>query len=277
VTGNALPGTLEHRPGVNPARAAAEIPPGRSVAQVRGNCKFGRLTFGSLLACGILLAAGAVTAAPLEPIPPAGERSVMDSLRIYGPPATRRLMPHFRRAGVTFPPRELVFLAMKQERTLEVWARDDGPFRLIRTYPIRKASGRSGPKLREGDRQVPEGLYRVIALNPNSRYHLSLKLDFPNAFDLAHANREGRTEPGSDIFIHGKAISVGCLAMGDRAIEELFLLAAMVRAWPIRVVIAPHDPRRRQLDANGGHLPRWTAELYDRIAQAFAKFPRKGR
>jgi len=234
-----------------------------------------RRAFAALTGAGLIFGVGgAAAAATLWPGKPAAKRTVADALKIYGPDATRRLAPHFARAGLAFPPRELAFLAMKQEKRLEVWARDSGPFRLLKTYPVQAASGRSGPKLREDDRQVPEGLYRVVALNPNSSYHLSLKLNFPNAFDLEHARREGRAEPGSDIFIHGKAVSVGCLAMGDAAVEELFLLAATVWERPVRVVIAPHDPRRRALDASGPGKPRWTAALYKKIAHAFATFPR---
>ena len=79
-------------------------------------------------------------------------------------------------------------------------------------------------KLREGDRQVPEGLYRLIGRNPNSNYHLSMKLDYPNSYDPRHAKREGRSNPGSNIFIHGKSLSVGCLAMSGEAIEAFFVL-----------------------------------------------------
>jgi len=71
----------------------------------------------------------------------------------------------------------------------------------VADYRITAASGTAGPKLREGDRQVPEGIYRIVGLNPNSRYHLSMKLDYPNAFDRHQAARDGRARPGSDIFI----------------------------------------------------------------------------
>ena len=235
----------------------------------------GKRIVAALLCGGIVLAADMADGGSLWRSEPAAKRTVADVVRVYGPNAARRLKPHFKRAGLTYPPRQLAFLAMKQEMMLEVWARNGGPFRLLKTYPIRKTSGRGGPKLREGDRQVPEGIYRVTGLNPNSSYHLSLKLDFPNAFDLKHARREGRTQPGSDIFIHGKAVSVGCLAMGDPAIEELFLLAAKVRDRAIKVVIAPHDPRRRPLDASNPRLPRWTGGLYKKIARAFADYPRE--
>lgn len=234
--------------------------------------------FAAILAGAICVAAAADARGASQILEaPAEDRTVDDVLQFYGPGAMRRLKPYFERAGLAFPPADLVFLAMKRERLLEVWARNGGPFRLLKTYRIRKASGRGGPKLREGDRQVPEGVYRVVDLNPNSRYHLSLKLDYPNAFDLRQARREGRTEPGSNIFIHGKAESAGCLAMGDTAIEELFLLAAALPETPIQVVIAPHDPRRRPLDAGDPRLPAWTGDLYRSITRAFARHPRRPR
>ena len=201
-----------------------------------------------------------------------GKRSVAEAVELYGAGATARLVPYFEAAGVAFPPRALVFLATKQERRLEVWARDGSSHAFIRTYDIKKTSGIAGPKLREGDRQVPEGLYRIIGLNPNSSYHLSMKLNYPNDFDLRHATAEGRDQPGSNIFIHGKARSIGCLAMGDPAIEELFVLVEAAGWENVEVVIAPRDPRRTELRADPG-MPLWTHELYDSITAEFEKFP----
>jgi murein L,D-transpeptidase YafK len=136
--------------------------------------------------------------------------------------------------------------------------------RRVKDYPVLAASGVLGPKLREGDRQVPEGIYRVPALNPRSRFHLSIRLDYPNEFDLAQALRDGRSEPGSDIFIHGGAASIGCLAMGDEIIEELFLLARDTGLAKLSVIIVPTDFRRREFPPPPG-APAWTAELYARL------------
>ncbi|MBS1214998.1 MAG: hypothetical protein H6R26_3615, partial [Proteobacteria bacterium] len=197
-----------------------------------------------------------------------GQRTVDDVLVDYGPYVRQQLEPYFESAGLTYPPREITLLALKQEKKLELWARNDGPFRLVRHYDIRAASGTSGPKLRQGDRQVPEGIYRIVGLNPNSNYHLSLKLNYPNEFDLYHAELEGRSSPGSDIFIHGKAVSIGCLAIGDEAIEQLFVLAARTGRENIKVVIAPRDPRVLPLNADDADLPEWAPELYAMIERA---------
>ncbi len=202
----------------------------------------------------------------------AAGRTVDDVLDQYGQEALARLLPAFLRAEVGYPPQEVVFLAMKEEAQLEVWARGEGAFVQVKTYPIRKGSGRAGPKLREGDLQVPEGIYSVTYLNPNSSYHLSMKIDYPNEFDLQHARREGRRHPGGNIFIHGKAVSIGCLAMGDRAIEELFVLAAEVGIENISVIIAPHDARQEPLDPTAEHLPVWVDDLYESIETEFHRF-----
>jgi hypothetical protein len=198
---------------------------------------------------------------------PKGARSIDDALYAFAPSALDQIKPYFRKAGVAYPPLEIVLIAYKDERKMELWARDNGKFKLIRPYNIKAASGMRGPKLRQGDRQVPEGIYHIAHLNPNSNYHLSMKVDYPNEFDIDHAMYDGRHDLGGDIFIHGKNVSAGCLAMGDAAIEELFVLAAHVGASNIKVVIAPSDPRLRPLDTSHPSLPVWTPELYDRITR----------
>ena len=203
---------------------------------------------------------------PYSPPPSLGQRTVEDILQIYGAYATDKLKLYFSKAKVSYPPREVTFIALKQEMKLELWARDSGEFQFIRNYDIRAASGVSGPKLRQGDKQVPEGIYRIAGLNPNSHYHLSMKINYPNEFDQFHAWQEGRADPGSDIFIHGRAESIGCLAMGDEVIEELFVLTAQVGVDNVKVVIAPHDPRAYSLEADA-RLPGWTAELYAMISR----------
>ncbi len=128
------------------------------------------------------------------------------------------------RAGIAYPPRELFIRAFKREATLEVWARDDRPeFTLIHSYPITYSSGGPGPKRREGDRQVPEGFYEIEGFNPLSLYHLSLRVNYPNASDRVLSDRE---KPGFDIYVHGGDGSVGCLPIGDAGIEEVYLLAS---------------------------------------------------
>ncbi len=111
----------------------------------------------------------------------------------------------------------------KLTRQLEVWIEDvDGRYSLFRTYGICDYSGGMGPKHQEGDLQSPEGFYTVDAydLNPNSQFHLSFNLGFPNAYDRAH----GRT--GNLLMVHGSCLSRGCFAMTDARMEEIYTLAA---------------------------------------------------
>jgi murein L,D-transpeptidase YafK len=111
----------------------------------------------------------------------------------------------------------------KEERVLEVWLRTDaGQFRLLKSYPICTFSGGLGPKLARGDGQSPEGFYSVRpgAMNPASRYHLSFDVGYPNAYDRA----KGRT--GSALMVHGACVSIGCYAMTDPTIEEIWTVMA---------------------------------------------------
>jgi len=190
-----------------------------------------------------------------------GKRTVNDVILSMGEGARARMRPYYERAGVSYPPTAVAFVALKDERRLEVYADRGGAWIFVRSYEILKASGGAGPKLKEGDLQVPEGIYAIEGLNPNSAYHLSMKIDYPNEFDLAMAQREQRTDLGGDIFIHGKAASIGCLAMGDEAIEELFTLAHDVRIEHIRVVIAPQDFRAERAISTT-NAPDWVNDLY---------------
>ena len=139
-----------------------------------------------------------------------GRRTVEDRLAQFGESARRRLLPYFENAQISYPPDRLVFVGLKQEKTLEIWASGaNGQFKLIRTYPILGASGRLGPKLREGDRQVPEGIYRIESLNPNSKFHLSIRINYANNGDTIEVQPGTYTGPGNhDIDFLGKVITV---------------------------------------------------------------------
>ena len=198
-----------------------------------------------------------------------GRKTVTDRLAEFGPAARRRLAPDFKRTGVSYPPKQLIFVGLKQEKTLEVWA--SPPLKLLKTYPILGTSGTLGPKLREGDLQIPEGVYKIESLNPNSLYHLALRLDYPNPFDQARGKTDGRKNLGGDIMIHGKNCSVGCLAMGDEAIEELFVLSAETGTENIKVILSPVDFRIRERPDNLTGLPDWAPDLYVLIKNELRK------
>ena len=221
---------------------------------------------------GCLLFTCLPTAGAAEAGPSPGVERVLER---YGGKVDARLRPRFRFADVAWPPREAFLVALKDERRLELWARDerDG-WRLIRDYRIKGMSGGAGPKLRRGDRQVPEGLYGIEALNPNSAFHLSMKIDYPNARDREQARREGRNDLGGDIFIHGKEASEGCIAIGDNAIEELFVLAGLIGRENVAVLIAPRDFRQRPPAGGEGRQPAWVVERNGGIAASLMEFQR---
>lgn len=202
----------------------------------------------------------------------AGKETVSSVIEKYGSNAENRLKPYFDEAGIPYPPEEIKLLAIKDKRSLELWASSGNGFTNVRNYRVQAASGVSGPKLREGDKQVPEGIYKIIGLNPNSSYHLSMKLNYPNDFDLHHANSEGRSSPGTNIFIHGKSVSIGCLAMGDHAIEELFTLVHAVGISNTEVVISPSDPRASPIHPPAGNEKPWISELYNLITKEFLRY-----
>lgn len=139
--------------------------------------------------------------------------------------ATPALKAMAKIAKLPYPIPRIYLRAHKLERALEVWGAEPGIgniFVLVKTYPIAAMSGTLGPKRKEGDRQAPEGLYFVDRFNPQSSFHLSLGINYPNASDRVLSDPK---RPGGDIFIHGDQVSIGCLAMTDPAIEEIYLMA----------------------------------------------------
>jgi len=204
-----------------------------------------------------------------------GRKTVSDIVGLYGEKVKNKLAGDFRRAGIDYPPDGITLVALKSEKILEVWSETGENRVLIKKYAILAASGKSGPKLVEGDCQVPEGIYRIEGLNPNSSYHLSLKINYPNEYDRQKALGDNRTNLGRDIFIHGRNASVGCLAIGDEAIEELFVLAAGAKKKDIKVVMAPYDMRRKNvagLNTSGPPAVSWLPELYETISGEMSKY-----
>ncbi len=194
------------------------------------------------------------------------------------PSALSRVKAKFNAAKASWPPAEIAMVSIKDEKALELYARPaTGEWKFVHRYKVLAASGASGPKLLRGDKQVPEGVYRISYLNPNSAYHVSLRVNYPNEFDRKMAKKDGRKDLGGDIMIHGKNVSAGCLAVGDRNAEELFLIAAEVGMRNIKVVIAPTDFRKTpptELLKERGKTPspQWVPELYTQIASEMTNF-----
>ena len=190
-----------------------------------------------------------------------------------------RLRNTIEKAGLHWPADEVLLRAMKRERQLELWARNGAgePFRFVKWLPITAASGGPGPKRREGDMQVPEGFYEVDRFNPLSAFHLSLGLNYPNASDRVLGDP---VSPGFDIFIHGGDASIGCIALGDPGIEEIYLAALGSRARPVRVHIFPARMdsadwpawRDAQLAVHPEFRPLW-----DELAAAWMRFGHERR
>ena len=152
-----------------------------------------------------------------------------------------------------------VFLRIvKETRTLELRIQEKGKWRLLKAYPILAMSGKAGPKTAEGDCQAPEGFYATTPglLNPRSKFHLSFNIGYPNAYD----KRLGRT--GSFIMVHGGERSIGCFAMGDPAIEEIYTmvhqaLQAGQKSVPIQIYPFEMTPERMAQERNSPHYDFW--------------------
>jgi murein L,D-transpeptidase YafK len=143
----------------------------------------------------------------------------------------------------------------KLESELELWLEKDGRFVRFATYPICLWSGRLGPKLQEGDLQAPEGFYTVDKeqLNPNSRWHRAFNLGFPNAFDQA----QGRD--GSLIMIHGGCASIGCFAMTNPVIDELWrVVTAALDGGEARVPVHVFPFRMSEANVAARKAERWS-------------------
>ncbi|GJD33961.1 L,D-transpeptidase family protein [Methylobacterium aerolatum] len=146
-----------------------------------------------------------------------GAAAAQDKANAPVPPATVALMAA-KGSSVSAP---VVFRAYKRESELEVWKRGPKGYVFIKTFPICRWSGQLGPKRQNGDRQVPEGFYAVSQrqMNPNSRYHLSFDVGYPNEYDRAHGGT------GSAIMVHGICSSMGCFAMTNGTVEEIYAIA----------------------------------------------------
>lgn len=202
-----------------------------------------------------------------------GERvSIADRLTRFAPRVDPLWESRCQEAGLDYPPARVRLLGLKMEKRLEVYAADGGgPWKPLASYPVLAASGGPGPKLREGDGQVPEGLYRIVLLNPNSRFHVSLRVDYPNDNDRFHGRADGREQLGGDIMVHGGQASIGCLAIGDPAIEEVFTLAARVGIGQVDILILPHDLRRDP--AFPGQVPGWMTTRYQTLLGLARELP----
>lgn len=226
-------------------------------------------------AASALLLLAAVVALWLWPI---SGRTVLAQVRLAATSgraqaAETRVRPELERSLAALDARygDAVFLRLfKHEHQLELWVRKGEQYVLFRTYPICTFSGELGPKLRQGDGQAPEGFYFVGAgqLNPYSQFHLSFDLGYPNAYDRAH----GRT--GSLLMVHGSCVSIGCYAMGDAQIEQIYtLVAAALRGGQRRVPVHVFPFRFRQPPLPDWRRQRW-GEFWSDLERGYEAFER---
>lgn len=158
------------------------------------------------------------------------------------------LKSEFNAKQLAWPPKALYIRNFKFDRIMEVWVKtdDNGPFKFLKSYKICMQSGTMGPKRVEGDYQVPEGFYYINEFNPNSNYHLSLGLNYPNTSDRILSDPG---QPGSEIYIHGNCVSTGCIAITDVPIEELYIMSTYAKASgqdfiPVHVFPVKYDVKK---------------------------------
>lgn len=204
------------------------------------------------------------------------DKAIDKAVKRYGLRVEPQLISYFNKADVSYPPKEIALLAFKSERKVELWAKNPNQdWTHVHNYPLTGFSGRLGPKLKVNDKQIPEGVYKLVNFNPFSSMHLSMMINYPNNFDKEKGYLDGRRDLGNNIFIHGRDLSVGCLAVGDLAIDQLFILARRVGLSNIKLIIAPNDLRHQKPSTSTFAQPRWLPELYKQISESLKPFSKR--
>jgi murein L,D-transpeptidase YafK len=187
------------------------------------------------------------------------------------------LQKQFEAKKLQWPARYLYIRSFKYDSQLEVWVKNDQKeqFQLFKTYKVCALAGSLGPKRMEGDYQVPEGFYYINEFNPRSNYYLSLGINYPNASDRILSDS---LRPGSEIFIHGSCVTVGCIPIRDEQIDELYILSAYakdqgqdfipVHVFPIRFNVERSVKFLENLTKNDHVLKKFA----DRLEDAFDYF-----
>jgi murein L,D-transpeptidase YafK len=168
----------------------------------------------------------------------------------------------FTKVSAVFPPKQILLRVFKKQRILQLWAKGKkNKMVKVYDYPICSASGGLGPKRKQGDEQVPEGFYYLDRFNPRSNFFLSLGLNYPNRADKKFSDRR---HPGGDIFIHGDCVSIGCVAITDSYIKEVYLAAVYAKSQgqrriPVHIFPTHLDEKgMRDLKVLAGSSPiRW--------------------
>jgi murein L,D-transpeptidase YafK len=187
------------------------------------------------------------------------------------------LQKEFQAKGLKWPAKYVYIRSFKYDAQLEVWVKNEAKdkYKLFKTYKVCMQSGTMGPKRLEGDYQVPEGFYYINEFNPHSNYHLSMKLNYPNASDRILSDS---LRPGNGIYIHGSCVSVGCIPVTDEEIEEIYIISSYAKAngedfIPVHVFPIRYTQKRsleyfKLSSKNSPSLQKFAMQLKD----AFDKF-----
>ncbi len=185
------------------------------------------------------------------------------------------LQKQFAAKKLNWPANYIYIRSFKYDSELEVWVKDElgDPFKLFKTYKVCALAGTLGPKRMEGDYQVPEGYYYINEFNPQSQYYLSLGINYPNVSDRLLSDS---LRPGSAIYIHGSCVTVGCIPITDKQIDELYILAAHaknqgqdyipVHIFPIRFNVARSTNYLNNLSKDDPGLKRFAASMEEGFA-----------
>lgn len=216
--------------------------------------------------------------APFEPFPPGSpefvemelqfettttlQMTVPQAIDQYGPQTRKILSRQCKLAGITYPPKRLTLIGLKHEKKLLLFG-GDKQMKLIGSYPLVSYSGVIGPKLKEGDQQIPEGIYHITGFQAYSM--LCLNVDYPNELDRKNAKADHRTKLGGDILVHGGSQSTGCLVISNDDMEQVFVAVHDVGRKNTELIIAPCNLTQTQPAIDWKTQPKWLRDLYKTI------------
>lgn len=179
-------------------------------------------------------------------------------------------------AGVPYPPKAVRLAVFKEEKITELWLPDkNGRWKYIKDFAFTATSGSQGPRVYASDNQIPEGIYGIDGLWLSSAYHLALHMNHPNEFDKTMAAIDGRDPKfmSDGINVHGGAVSYGCVVIGNRNIEELFLLSYYAGINNTQIYVFPHDSNRASPDFRRcTKCPVWYGDLLTQLSRALKEF-----
>jgi len=195
--------------------------------------------------------------------------TVTQAMARFGATGRAELKDKFKIAGEKYPPAKISLIGLKQERLLCLFAGDKKQ-KLIAKFPLSTFSGKLGPKLKEGDLQIPEGVYKITGLRASFR--LSLCVDYPNDFDKRQAMADHRTNLGGDILIHNGTKSTGCLVLSMDDMAQIFTAAHDIGCKNLALIIAPCNLTSTKPEMDMSKQPKWLAGLYKKLGQQLNQY-----